>query len=438
MKKLLLLLFVYLSFTGIANAGSTVVNVDGVDIIFPSVSSLTEAQEELVGLLNQMQPDGSEIVIAYVTPKDFDRFENYEEPTFAQFVHVIHSPGGGDLSPAQFQKRINSDKKELKDIEKTLSNANELLVKQDAYLSSLSDVDLKNVVDAIIPFPAFIDTKNTFAATILAAKKQTIDGKTKKTGRLITTCVLYINNRILNIAFYLTVSENTDISLHEKNVEEWVNAFYIENNSSVDTDGESSKASLEKAISDAYDIGDYELAIKLILPLAQEGDAYSQYYVGYLYLISSPVYSVEESFKWSKKAAEQNYIPAYSHVGSNYLYGSGVLKDFKKAFYWFKKGAEAGDSNSQHNLAEMYVRGEGALKDYKKAYLWHSKAAEQNNIQSLIYAGEMACKGIGTQKNLVKSKYWMSKAYDEVTKFQLPTQKEIIKDFWEECDLANY
>jgi len=212
----------------------------------------------------------------------------------------------------------------------------------------------------------------------------------------------------------------------------------VTKNSSIDTDGESSKALIEKAVSDAYQNGDYELAIKLILPLAQEGDAYSQYAVGYYYLISSPVYSVEESFKWSKKAAEQNYIPAYSQAGQNYLYGSGVLKDFKKAFYWFKKGAEAGDSNSQHYLAEMYVRGEGALKNYKKAYLWHSKAAEQNNIQSLIYAGEMACKGIGTQKNLVKSKYWMSKAYDEATKFQLSTQKEIIKDFWEECDLANY
>ena len=231
MKKLILFLFIFASFFGVANAASTkVVNVDGVSINFPLVSSLTEAQDELIGLLNQMLPSGEEIVIAYITPEDFDRFENYEEPTFTQFVQITNNLGGGDLSPSQFQKRVAYDKKEYKDIEKTLSKVNALLAKQATYLSSLADVELKNVVDAIIPFPAFIDAKNTFAATILAAKKQTINGKTKKIGRIVTTCVLYINKRILNVGFYLSVSETTDISLHEKKVKDWIQAFYKANN----------------------------------------------------------------------------------------------------------------------------------------------------------------------------------------------------------------
>ena len=232
MKKLILFLFIFASFFGVANAASTkVVNVDGVSINFPLVSSLTEAQDELIGLLNQMLPSGEEIVIAYITPEDFDRFENYEQPTFTQFVQIINiNSGGGDLSPSQFQKRVAYDKKEYKDIEKTLSKVNALLAKQATYLSSLADVELKNVVDAIIPFPALIDDKNTFAATILAAKKQTINGKTKKIGRIVTTCVLYINKRILNVGFYLSASETTDISLHEKKVKDWIQAFYKANN----------------------------------------------------------------------------------------------------------------------------------------------------------------------------------------------------------------
>ena len=46
----------------------------------------------------------------------------------------------------------------------------------------------------------------------------------------IKACVLhaflYINKRILNVGFYLSVSETTDISLHEKKVKDWIQAFY--------------------------------------------------------------------------------------------------------------------------------------------------------------------------------------------------------------------
>ena len=249
MKKLILFLFIFASFFGVANAASTkVVNVDGVSINIPLISSLTEAQDEMIGLLNQMLPSGEEIVIAYITPEDFDRFENYEQPTFTQFVQIINNnSGGGDLSLSEFQKRVAYDKKEYKDIEKTLSKVNALIAKQDTYLSSLSDVDLKNVVDVIIPFPAFIDTNNTYAFTILAAKKQTINGKTKKTGRIITAVGLYINKRILNVGFYLSASETTDISLQEKKVNDWVHAFYKANNSSIDTKAKEAEEKAKEA-----------------------------------------------------------------------------------------------------------------------------------------------------------------------------------------------
>ena len=227
MKKILLLLFVYLSFTSLANAGSgTVVNVDGVNINFPPINSLTEAQEELVGLLNQMQPTGSEIAIAYVTPEDFDRFENYEEPTFTRFVQVITTLDGKNLSYSQFKERVSRNKKEYKEIEKTLSKVNEELVNQDTYLSSLSDIELKNVINAMIPFPAFIDNENTFAASTLVAREQTINGKTVRTGRIISTILIHVNKRILNVAFYSTVSDEIGMPLHDRKVKDWIKSFW--------------------------------------------------------------------------------------------------------------------------------------------------------------------------------------------------------------------
>jgi uncharacterized protein len=197
-----------------------------------------------------------------------------------------------------------------------------------------------------------------------------------------------------------------------------------------------SKASIQKAIADAYDSKDYELAIKLSLPLAEAGDIGYQVMLYTLYVFNDN--QIEEACKWVKKAAEQDDAFAHSLLGDCYLRGQGFLQDYKKAFYWLEKGAKLGSSQSQKWLAGMYMRGEGVLKDYKKALLWHSKAAEQNDFESMMVVGEMYCKGQGGQKNLVKSKYWMSKAYDEVSKYQLPDWKEHIKAIWEECDLANY
>jgi len=227
MKKLLLLLFVYLSFTGIANAGSTkVVNVDGVNISFPPIDSLTQAQDELVGLLNQMQPTGSEIAIAYITPEDFDRFKNYEEPNFVRFVQVITTLDGKNLAYSHFKERVNRNKKDFKEIEKTLSELNKLLVTQDAYISSLADVDLKNTVNGMIPFPAFIDNRNTFASSTLLAREQSINGKTIRTGRIISTILILVNKRILNVAFYSTVSNEIGMPLHDRQVKEWIQSFW--------------------------------------------------------------------------------------------------------------------------------------------------------------------------------------------------------------------
>ena len=208
----------------------TISSVDGKNITFPSIDSLTEAQEELIGLLNHFQPPGSEIVIAYVTPEDFDIFENYEEPTFTEFVQIMAALyGGKDVPYWRFKEDVANNKKDLNEIKKTLNKINTILVEQDKYISSLAEVEMSNVVDAAIPFPAFIDNENAFAATILAVNKKTINGETIKTARIITSMVIYINNRILNVAFYSNLKEGSDIIVQEEKVKNWLKSFWKAN-----------------------------------------------------------------------------------------------------------------------------------------------------------------------------------------------------------------
>jgi hypothetical protein len=101
-----------------------------------------------------------------------------------------------------------------------------VLVNQDTYLSSLSDIELKNVINAMIPFPAFIDNENTFAASTLVAREQTINGKTVRTGRIISTILIHVNKRILNVAFYSTVSDEIGMPLHVRKVKDWIKSFW--------------------------------------------------------------------------------------------------------------------------------------------------------------------------------------------------------------------
>ena len=64
-------------------------------------------------------------------------------------------------------------------------------------------------------------------------------------------------------------------------------------------------------------------------------------------------------------------------MGSHYIDGKGVKKNFKKAIYWFQKAAKHGDAKAQYNLGVLYEKGDGVSKNLRKAVKWYLKAAEQ-------------------------------------------------------------
>lgn len=231
MRKLLTLFVISISITSLFSiALAKVVNVDGKYIAFPSITPLVDAQQELIDLLNQFQPPGNQIVLAYITRDDFDRFENYEEPKFPEFVQIISSLNNGkNVSYLSFIEEITESKNELKEIEKSLSKVNAALLEQDSYISNLADVELSNEIQAIIPFPILVENENTFAATILFANKQTLNGKTKRIGRILTSVGIFIDGRSLNIAFYSNMEKNNDISTQEERVLNWITSFWAAN-----------------------------------------------------------------------------------------------------------------------------------------------------------------------------------------------------------------
>ena len=50
--------------------------------------------------------------------------------------------------------------------------------------------------------------------------------------------------------------------------------------------------------------------------------------------------------------------------------GEGVQQGHKSAVHWYTKAAEQGNANAQLNLGTTYVTGEGVQRDYLRGYMW--------------------------------------------------------------------
>ena len=107
----------------------------------------------------------------------------------------------------------------------------------------------------------------------------------------------------------------------------------------------------------AYNCGDYATVLKEWRPLAEQGDAGVQVYLGYVYENSDGVpKDAVEAVKWYRLAAEQGHAKAQFSLGVMYKNGEGVPQDIVAAYAWSNIAA-AHDSRvkrRQHaNVATM-------------------------------------------------------------------------------------
>ena len=104
----------------------------------------------------------------------------------------------------------------------------------------------------------------------------------------------------------------------------------------------------------AFKRGDYATALRLWRPLANQGDARAQYYLG---------------------ATEQGDARAQYYLGAMYANGQGVPQDHAEASKWFRLAADQGDARAQYNLGAMYANGQGVPQDLVLAHMWFNLSA---------------------------------------------------------------
>jgi cell division septation protein DedD len=154
----------------------------------------------------------------------------------------------------------------------------------------------------------------------------------------------------------------------------------------------------------AYHRGDFAAAVKLIRPLAEQGDARAQANLGVLYENGQGVPQDDiEAAKWYRKAANQGDASAQYKLGGLYWQGKGVPRNGEEALKWYRQAADQGYADAQNTVGVMYWTGRGTAQDDATAMEWFRKAAAQGHAKARKNLQEMEEKGrLATAKSPVK------------------------------------
>lgn len=118
--------------------------------------------------------------------------------------------------------------------------------------------------------------------------------------------------------------------------------------------------------------------LEAIYVMADQGDAGSQNYLGFLYATGQTVAKDEKTaFGWFQKAADQGHPEALGNLAMMYEKGLGVEKNLRTALALHRQAAMAGYSISMKRLASLYETGVmGEERDPIKAEMWKTRYKE--------------------------------------------------------------
>ncbi|MEC4593758.1 tetratricopeptide repeat protein [Nitrospirillum amazonense] len=154
----------------------------------------------------------------------------------------------------------------------------------------------------------------------------------------------------------------------------------------------------------AFKAKHYAEALAQLTPLAEQGNADAQTYLGWLYeepLVTITATGETPAFvpdnakarMWYEKAAAQGQAHALNNLGSLYFLGRGVPEDQARGITLFRQAAAKGDLQAQDNLTMIYYNGVGVAKDTQAALMWCERAATQGDPEALRFLATQTLAG---------------------------------------------
>ena len=159
---------------------------------------------------------------------------------------------------------------------------------------------------------------------------------------------------------------------------------------------------------------DYGMALGLLRPLAEQGDADAQHNLGVMYASGQGVpQDYVEAAKWFRLAAEQGLALAQYNLGVAYENGQGVPQDYAEAMRLYRLASDQGDASAQLNLGQIYHDGRGIPRDYVLAVKWIRLAAEQGDAVAQNNLGVAYADGKGLPQDDALAVKWYRLAAEQ-------------------------
>lgn len=156
----------------------------------------------------------------------------------------------------------------------------------------------------------------------------------------------------------------------------------------------------------------YQLAARLLQPLADKGVSEAQFYMGMMSDAGLGMQKdVEQAYLWYRAAARGGHPGAQHNLAVAYAHGEGVKTDPVKAIYWWKRAAIQGNPDAQYNLGIVYAVGKlGVAQDLKTAKKWWHMAAKSGDGMAQYNLGILYANGRGTDKSYCEATRWWEKS----------------------------
>lgn len=162
----------------------------------------------------------------------------------------------------------------------------------------------------------------------------------------------------------------------------------------------------------AFSREQFDLANRLLLPLADKGVSEAQFYMGMM--ADAGLGTRKDSaraFLWYLAAAQGGHPSAQHNLAVAYAQGEGVSTDPEKAIFWWQKAADQGNADAQYNLGIVYAVGKlGVGKDLKMALKWWRMAAQGGDGMAQYNLGILYANGKGAEKSYCEATRWWEKS----------------------------
>jgi TPR repeat protein len=127
----------------------------------------------------------------------------------------------------------------------------------------------------------------------------------------------------------------------------------------------------------AYEQKDYATAFKEFTPLAEQGNADAQLFLGKMYMLGQGVLKdPDQAIKYLKASGEQGNADAQFFLGAMYLLPH---KNITEGVKWLRLSADQGEQDAELVLGKAYLQGDKELpRDPVQAEMWMRLAAKGN------------------------------------------------------------